>query len=94
MLLLIGTALGLFAASLVLKGYLEESKEQGNAYKPGQSMNKTLACKILEVAPDADAETIKESYRRLVQKLHPDQGGSAYLMDIVVQAKNALIEGE
>lgn len=93
MLMLIAVALGIFAASLVLRGYLEETRQRlDGTLKPGQPMNKALAYKILEIAPDSDAEIVKEAYRRLIQKLHPDQGGSAYLMDLVVQAKNALIE--
>lgn len=54
-------------------------------------MTKPLAYKVLDIPTDADEEKIKEAYRRLLQKLHPDQGGSAYLMNMVVQAKNTLI---
>jgi len=32
---------------------------------------------ILEVTPDADADTIKQSYRRLARKLHPDKNPSS-----------------
>lgn len=60
--------------------------------KPGQSMNKAQAYKVLAVAPTASETEIKDAYRKLLQKLHPDQGGSAYLMDLVLQAKNTLIK--
>jgi len=31
---------------------------------------------VLEVAPDADAETLRRAYRRRAKAAHPDQGGS------------------
>ncbi|MFO8064292.1 MAG: DnaJ domain-containing protein, partial [Spirochaetia bacterium] len=33
--------------------------------------------RVLEVEPTADFETIRESYRRLLKRYHPDSGGTA-----------------
>ncbi|MFO7782106.1 MAG: J domain-containing protein, partial [Spirochaetia bacterium] len=32
--------------------------------------------RVLEVEPTADFETIRESYRRLLKRYHPDSGGA------------------
>ena len=45
--------------------------------------------KVLQVAPDADAEVIQAVYRRLARKYHPDTGGdkaSAEKMKLVNEA--------
>lgn len=57
----------------------------------GGSMDVATACLILEVSPEASAEDIKAAHRRLMNKLHPDHGGSSYLAAQLNQAKDVLL---
>jgi hypothetical protein len=54
-------------------------------------MDKATACSILDVPPTASVEEIKDAHRRLMNKLHPDHGGSSYLAAQLNQAKEVLL---
>jgi DnaJ-domain-containing protein 1 len=54
-------------------------------------MSHDEAYAILGVEPGASKETILEAYKRLMKKMHPDQGGSTYLAQRINLARDVLV---
>lgn len=46
--------------------------------------------KLLEVSPSASVREIKESYRKLTMKHHPDRGGDSVYFNKITDAYNIL----
>jgi len=58
---------------------------------PARPMDMDEARRVLGVAPGADVDAIRAAHRRLVAKVHPDQGGSAELAGRVNAARDILL---
>ena len=92
-------------SAAVLEAYLDRT--QGEAWREAAAqggagprapagagaMSQDEACDILGLEPGAGRAAIHEAHRRLMQKVHPDHGGSNYLAAKINQAK-ALLLGE
>lgn len=86
----------------LLQSYLERvfgdtwrarARGEGRSGRPGAAapMSREEAYEILGLEPGAEREAIIEAHRRLMQKLHPDRGGSTYLAAQINRAKSVLL---
>jgi len=77
--------------------YEDKWRQQAGAHgqqpPPSESgeVSREEALQILGLLSDASEEEIIEAHRRLMQKLHPDRGGSAYLAAKINLAKETLL---
>ncbi len=87
-------------AAALLEAYLErvhgaEWREQAGPSASGARadgrMSREEAYEVLGLAPGAETQAIVDAHRRLIQKLHPDRGGSTYLAAKLNQAKDVLL---
>lgn len=60
---------------------------------PRTDMTREEALAVLGLAEGASADEIKAAHRRLIQRVHPDVGGSADLASRINRAKDVLLGG-
>ena len=74
--------------------HLNENASDTNEYKDGENMSVKRAADILGVDVNANKEEVVAAHRRLMDKLHPDKGGSSYLAAELNEAKRVLMEAQ
>jgi hypothetical protein len=85
------------ASLRLLSGYLDwrfpdwRDQTRARTEDAAGQMSQGEALRVLGLDESADAEAIRAAYRRLMMKVHPDQGGSAELAAQVQAARDALL---
>lgn len=69
----------------------EPAQPTENAQPSHINRERTEAYRVLGLAPGASKEAIKAAHRRLMQRVHPDHGGSDELAARVNRAKDLLL---
>ena len=80
----------------LLESYLDrvhgsDWRHGAKAPEPSAAMSRSEAYEILGLAPGASHEVVVDAHRRLIQKVHPDRGGSDYLAAKLNEAKELLL---
>jgi hypothetical protein len=88
----------------ILEAYLDRTHPQwrseagsagsgsSSAAMPREStMTEALALEILGLQQGADRESVIQAHRRLMQRMHPDRGGSDYLAKKINEARDFLL---
>lgn len=71
--------------------YVQKARAQQSPKPSSSAMTRDEARLILGLGPQATPEEIREAHRRLIQKNHPDSGGSDYLAAQINQARDVLL---
>lgn len=76
----------------LVKGYRGNQQQGGNAPGPAKdSMGREEALSVLGLKDGATRQDVIDTHRRLMQKVHPDRGGSDYMAAQLNKAKATLL---
>ncbi len=76
----------------ILQSYERAQAETAGAAPSTGQLTAEEAALILGVPVNATEEQVRESHRRLIQKNHPDRGGTDYLAAKINQARDTLLK--
>jgi hypothetical protein len=79
-------------ALLPLASRLHPQPKKASFPLDAQEMTREKAAAILGVSASSEPEAIKAAHKKLMQKLHPDKGGSAYLAQVLNGARECLLK--
>jgi hypothetical protein len=84
------------ASATLLESWLDRAwpEWRGGAAPPrsrSARMSPEEALEVLDLAPGATPDEIRAAHRRLMLKLHPDQGGSTWLAARLNEARDILL---
>lgn len=85
-------------SAVVVESWLDRTRpewrdEQEAADSDRPTISRDEAFAILGLKPGADPAAIKDTHRRLMTRVHPDQGGSDWLAAKVNEARAVLLNG-
>ena len=70
----------------------QQHQQQAHTPPPGrQAMSPDEAREVLGLKPGHTKENVIQAHRRMMQKVHPDRGGSDYLAAQINKAKDTLL---
>lgn len=69
-----------------------QTEQQTNSTNTSNSLTTNDAYAILGLEPGASKQDIIKAHKQLMQKLHPDRGGSSHLATKINQAKDLLLK--
>src|SRR5262249_48967484 len=69
----------------------ETASTRGTSARTAPPMTRDEAYELLGLEADASEEAVITAHRRLMQKFHPDRGGTDYLAARINQAKDLLL---
>jgi DnaJ-domain-containing protein 1 len=81
-----------------LPGWRDDASEQAEGAQAGRGrarnanrMSAEEAYAVLGIGPGASEDDVRSAHRKLMMKMHPDQGGSTYLAARINEAKEVLL---
>ena len=74
------------------QGGAGQEQDRGAGATTDAGMTESRAFEILGLEPGASEQDIVEAHRRLIQRLHPDRGGSTFLAATLNEAKRVLLK--
>ncbi len=72
----------------------QSSARSENASPHSKQLSRDEAYRLLGLEAGSSEADIREAYRRLIKRVHPDRGGSAALTAQITEARNRLLDDQ